>query len=286
MDSPTTQTLRSIWGASASDVWAVGDVGTILHYDGTRWTAQVSGTTANLGRVWGVSPTEVYAAAAGNVILRYDGTSWSQFAGPPPIAGKLVNVWVASPTRAIASVNQDDAAFGADSILLWDGTSWTTEMRNAGDIKAVFLDPTGRGVAGKGISTSGGAFNDGSGWQPGFGFRTFSISGTSYDDFWVLSGTNGSSVHLVHWTGRTTNFTLTGDNLAHLPGWFVSTTEVYLFRPPVDAAGDRPLVRFTGSTSFPLTGIEESISGIAMWGASSSQLFVVGSGGHIYHKTP
>jgi hypothetical protein len=33
--SGTTQDLWSVWGTSASDVWAVGWNGTILHYNGT-----------------------------------------------------------------------------------------------------------------------------------------------------------------------------------------------------------------------------------------------------------
>jgi hypothetical protein len=37
--SGTTQDLLSVWGNSASDVWAVGsDAGTILHYNGTAWS--------------------------------------------------------------------------------------------------------------------------------------------------------------------------------------------------------------------------------------------------------
>ncbi|MCJ7744191.1 MAG: hypothetical protein MUO99_06480, partial [Dehalococcoidales bacterium] len=40
---PTTTTptptsgLFGVWGSSASDVFAVGGVGTILHYDGKSW---------------------------------------------------------------------------------------------------------------------------------------------------------------------------------------------------------------------------------------------------------
>ncbi|HMA96459.1 MAG TPA: hypothetical protein VKP30_27425, partial [Polyangiaceae bacterium] len=33
-----TNTLNAAWGSSADDVWAVGEVGTILHFDGTQWS--------------------------------------------------------------------------------------------------------------------------------------------------------------------------------------------------------------------------------------------------------
>jgi photosystem II stability/assembly factor-like uncharacterized protein len=36
-DSGTTATLRAVWGYSDVDVWAVGDGGTLLYWDGTEW---------------------------------------------------------------------------------------------------------------------------------------------------------------------------------------------------------------------------------------------------------
>ena len=45
MSSPTTQHLSRVWSTAPSDVYAVGDNGTILHYDGTTWSAMSSGTT-------------------------------------------------------------------------------------------------------------------------------------------------------------------------------------------------------------------------------------------------
>ncbi len=42
MDSGTKRSLAGVWGSSAGDVFAVGILGTILHYDGNpegTWTA-------------------------------------------------------------------------------------------------------------------------------------------------------------------------------------------------------------------------------------------------------
>ena len=44
---PQANELYGVWGSSASDVFAVGDGGTILHYDGSAWSAMSSGTTAD-----------------------------------------------------------------------------------------------------------------------------------------------------------------------------------------------------------------------------------------------
>ena len=76
--SGTSKSLLGVWGSGGTDVFAVGGWGTILHYDGTRWTAQTSGTSLlDLWGVWGSGRTDVFAVGTGGTILHYDGTSWT-----------------------------------------------------------------------------------------------------------------------------------------------------------------------------------------------------------------
>jgi hypothetical protein len=75
--------LHSSWGTSSSDMYSVGDGGTILHFDGTAWTKMVTGTTKNLYSIWGTSGQNIWAAGwdinhATSEILHYDGTSWQE----------------------------------------------------------------------------------------------------------------------------------------------------------------------------------------------------------------
>lgn len=44
MGSPTTQHLTSVAGFSASEVYAVGHAGAVIHFDGTSWSLEASGT--------------------------------------------------------------------------------------------------------------------------------------------------------------------------------------------------------------------------------------------------
>ena len=46
---PRNNPLRAVWGTSAEDVFAVGDNGAILHFDGTALSAMTSPTARNLG---------------------------------------------------------------------------------------------------------------------------------------------------------------------------------------------------------------------------------------------
>jgi hypothetical protein len=59
MTSGTTQTLRGIWGSSGSDVFAVGNSGTILHYDGTVTTTSTVLPTTTSSTTTTIPPTVV-----------------------------------------------------------------------------------------------------------------------------------------------------------------------------------------------------------------------------------
>jgi hypothetical protein len=77
MNSGTTVDLRDVWGVDNENVFAVGDEGTILHYDGVSWTQMNSGTTQNLRGIWGYGMQNIYAAGENGTLLFYDGTNWT-----------------------------------------------------------------------------------------------------------------------------------------------------------------------------------------------------------------
>ena len=55
ISTPHTYALNDVWGISGSDVFAVGNYGTILHYDGSTWSPMWSGADSRLHGVW-ISP--------------------------------------------------------------------------------------------------------------------------------------------------------------------------------------------------------------------------------------
>jgi hypothetical protein len=68
--------LYDVHGTGPNDVWAVGDAGTTLHYDGTAWTLSTRGTMEALTGVWASSAADVWAVSSGGSILHFDGTDW------------------------------------------------------------------------------------------------------------------------------------------------------------------------------------------------------------------
>ena len=84
-------TLHSVWGASSADVFAVGDGGTIIHYNGKSWSKMNSGTTNDLAGVWGTSADDIFAVGAHGTMLYYNGNSWRSVADNN--TNDLVGVW-------------------------------------------------------------------------------------------------------------------------------------------------------------------------------------------------
>ena len=151
-----SSTFRALWGSSSSDVWAVGQHGRVLRYDGTRWARQNIGTTSHLEGVWGSPSGKVFVVGSGSTILEYDGGVWRTHAAPVQSSlqdvfgvsdeaiwavgsgGAILhydgNAWSAQRTGtemlSAGWAVADNMAFVASSsatILRWDGSSWTTQ---------------------------------------------------------------------------------------------------------------------------------------------------------------
>ena len=75
--SPVTTTLWGLWTVSPIDIWAVGDYGIALHYDGTSWTDKSPATTNFLKSVWASGTKDVWAVGASGSILHNTGQGWS-----------------------------------------------------------------------------------------------------------------------------------------------------------------------------------------------------------------
>jgi hypothetical protein len=95
---PASHWVYGIWGSSSSDVFAVGESGTIVHFDGYTWNPMTSGALYLLSDVWGSSGSDVWAVGQFGAIFHYDGNSWSDWSLPGPSAPDLWGVWGTSST--------------------------------------------------------------------------------------------------------------------------------------------------------------------------------------------
>lgn len=93
LDRPCSALFR-VWGAQDELVFAVGESGVLLRYDGTVWTQEDSGTTEDLRGVWGAAADDIVAVGGDSsaTLVRYDGAAWTatKVDGEPALTG----VWM------------------------------------------------------------------------------------------------------------------------------------------------------------------------------------------------
>ncbi|WP_146645315.1 hypothetical protein [Labilithrix luteola] len=104
--------LTAIWGSSASDIWAVGSAGTVLHYDGNAWTLDTPFTPSTLRAIAGTSATNLWAVTTIDGIFHrtLDDAgvpTWQK--APPAITGTLA---ITSPLRGAWASGNDVVVVG------------------------------------------------------------------------------------------------------------------------------------------------------------------------------
>lgn len=102
IETGTPETLWWVWGApDHTDVWAVGEHGTILRWDGSKMTEVPSGTAAHLYGVWGSSSDDVWFVGGrpgpeegpDDVVLHWNGHELMLAPLPDPRGAALFKVW-------------------------------------------------------------------------------------------------------------------------------------------------------------------------------------------------
>ncbi|MFN8472152.1 MAG: hypothetical protein U0822_08190 [Anaerolineae bacterium] len=118
-DSPVQTALKAVAAAATDDVWAVGEGGVILHFDGDRWRNWSSPTRADLLAVAVVSTGDAWAIGAEDTILHWDGSSWRSVPCPTDLPLRSLSMRLANDGWIAGGLN--DRAV----LLHWDGQTWT-----------------------------------------------------------------------------------------------------------------------------------------------------------------
>ena len=153
MDSPTTAALTNIWGSGSDDVFAIGNPGTILHYDGDGdndgipddiWEQMPSSPTANLVGIWGFGPNDVYIGGFECPMLHYDGITWEPVPGMPPTTiSQLSYMWGSEPNNLFVTGEGYDNTIG--HVFHWNGSAWSDLTFSFPLVSGVLYEVWGRG---------------------------------------------------------------------------------------------------------------------------------------------
>lgn len=199
MDTPGTETVFGIWGASRDDVWAVGGASDsaggfawrLRSDDPTAaWEAEPSvpadvAASAAIWKIYGTSTADAWAVGSNGVALHWDGSAFTP--GDTGVGSSLFTVHASDGLYAAVGGN------ASGFIVEHDGTQWinvTPEAPPMG-LSGVSLGEEGLGVA---VGVLGTVYvRDASGWSPedlGVPVRQ-NLHGSWIDDeggLWVAGG--------------------------------------------------------------------------------------------------
>jgi len=292
LDAGTVASLYGVWGSSQSDIWTVGDTGTILHYDGKNWTDRSLATAVDLRDIDGTGKNDVWAVGTDGSIFHFDGASWS---APNTLTHQeLFGVWgtsdddvwavgdrgallhkdasgwqaLESPTtaaiRSVYTAAPDDVWFVADdsNIYHFDGTDFAVSFTPR--YYASFL----WGRAGDDIWAAGGGDQyryDGESWQPftlpfnGF----FDVWASSATDLWISRGRDGY-YHLKD--GVATS----GNDFAMGYLWGTGPDDIW-------SVHDDSGIRHWDGQSWTVVPASSLSSPHGMWASAPENMWIVGS---------
>lgn len=171
--------------AAAKDIWAVGDKGTIVHWNGRSWTTSPSGTGMRLSGIWGSGSKDIWAVGDGGTVLHWDGGAWTG-----------VTSGTEAILRAVWGSDKDDVwavgGKGAPIVLHFDGRAWSLVDKKK---LPPLTNPSLSGIWGSGRSDvrivdlySGSILHyDGVQWSaaPSGASQLQSIWGSGPNDIWV-----------------------------------------------------------------------------------------------------
>jgi hypothetical protein len=307
--NPYGPNLYGLWTDGASDAWAVGSAGAILHFDADafQWVSVPSDTASALRAAWGSAANDIWAVGDAGTIVHWDGTAWSTVASGT--AQSLLAVWGSAPDAAWAVgqagtvLHWNGAAWGAVAggttrdlfgvwgsgvadvwavgdlgiILHWDGGAWTTALRGTTELlTGVWASGAEAWSVGRGGTIMR---REGSTWavvESGTVQDLNGVWGSRSGDVWAV----GSGGTILHWDGSAWTPAATGNSSDLMAIWGTEASEVWA----VGAAGT--VIHWTGTAWEQLPGPPGDLAPPPdlrdVWSSGPNDVWAIGGGG-IFH---
>ncbi len=274
--------IDGIWCSPGGDGWAVGhqDLGTAS----TVWRLGASGLTPTLTGIAGVfnalggrDAGSVWAAGSGGALMHWDGSSWSRASSTVVDEVFFYGAFVPGPNDAWAVGSRG-------TILHFNGTTWA-QVPSSTSVDLLAIHGSGPGDLWAGganrtlLHSSGQGFQAFSPSPPVGGGNAFmaAIWASAPDDVWVaVDDPNvADQVAIAHFDGAAWQIT-------HTPS---GTSSIWaLWSPaPGDVWALGGLAAHWNGSAWVKVPTEAGGTGLAMWGASANDAWLVGYAGSIQH---
>jgi photosystem II stability/assembly factor-like uncharacterized protein len=128
--------LWAIWGPSPEELFATGQNGVALRWEGTRWTRMTTPTGFVLFGLWGTASNDVFAVGIRGTVLHFDGSAWS--VTPVPSGADFFAIGGTSRSNIVVVGN-------GGTVMSHNGVSWTMAPQRATieNLRAVWFDQAG-----------------------------------------------------------------------------------------------------------------------------------------------
>jgi hypothetical protein len=213
-------------------MWADGESGTVLHFDGQTVAAVPSGVSTDLTDLWGTAANDVWAVGSAGTALRFDGTAFH-----PVATGSSTDL------TAVFTARRDDVwAGGGATLLHFTGQSFQAVALPGADASTRIFDMSGTSpsdvwLCGHTAGPAGGGFVshfDGTAWSPllvlnanAGSHPAIRIWSLAPNDVWVLTTLGfAGQISFYHFDG--TSWT---------ERFIQPSPETYMFPKPVEARG-------------------------------------------------
>jgi photosystem II stability/assembly factor-like uncharacterized protein len=186
--------LLDVCMISSQDGWAVGNLGLILHWNGSVWQRVPSPVGYDLHSVSMASSDNGWILGAAGTVLQWDGVNWSSYSLPLPHT-QIKSIHMISPDNGWAvgeswSIDwwTGDPYNYLQNIFRWNGESWSiVRQSNESALSSIFM------------------LNSNSGWVVGEGGLILRWDGVSWssvvsptkfrlNEIFMLNGTDGWAV--------------------------------------------------------------------------------------------
>lgn len=216
-----TRTLVADLRLSAGQVWAVGNNGTILRWNGTAWTASASGTTEDLNGIHCASANACWAVGDNGEIRFWNGSSWSGQSSGTTRELLSVSCEPDDPASCVASGGTTGVLlfffpYSIGIVQRWNGISWSDSVDTG-----IHLFSNDRRYLGTACATGACYATAGTGsiiryngaWTDDASGTLHAMNGidcTSAGDCWAVGANSGTSWNLDQrnagaWTPQTVN---------------------------------------------------------------------------------
>lgn len=280
--TPQGNSLTSIWGSAANDIWSVGEGGALIHFDGTKWRRALVNVSADLQSISGLARDDVWAVGGGKV-LHFNGSTWAVTDAIEPSATRVVFAISANDVWSFGGINDNGTV--TSSAMHFDGTAWS---RVAMTGETIFHSAWASGsndvyaVGGFRGGRSQVFHFDGTSWSQ-VTFAPLSLTNALWAKIW---GSGPNDVYVAGFAGATRLVHFDGTTWSDVPADFAFNAGFGATWTPANrtwwvADGQGRLWRGAAGTFTQFTGTIPGTRGI--WGATDDDIWAVGLGGRINH---